>query len=85
MRHHDDGFAGFVQLGQHHHDFIAGPAVEVPGRLVGEDELRVVHQGAGDRHPLLLAPGQLQRPVVEPVAQADHLREGDAPGIGLLV
>ena len=28
-------------------------------------------EGAGARHPLLLAAGQLARPVAEPVAQAD--------------
>src|SRR5262245_27112938 len=29
--------------------------IEVPGRLVGEHELRVSNQRAGDRHPLQLA------------------------------
>ena len=33
--------------------------VEVAGRLVGEDDLGVVHDGAGDRHPLLLAAREL--------------------------
>ena len=51
----------------------------LPGRLVAEDHVRVVHQAAGDGHPLLLAAGELQRPVVEPVAEADHLGQVDAP------
>ncbi len=34
-------------------------AIEVGGRLVGEYELRLLHQGAGDRHSLLLPPAQL--------------------------
>ena len=38
--------------------------------------MRVVDQGAGDGDALLLAAGELQRPVVEPVAQADHARPG---------
>ena len=38
--------------------------VEIAGRLIGEDELRVVYQGAGDRESLLLATGQLVRTVV---------------------
>ena len=29
--------------------------VEVAGRLVGEEELRIGQQGAGDGHPLLFA------------------------------
>jgi hypothetical protein len=37
------------------HDFLAGMAVEVAGRFVGEDQLRRVDQRAGNRHALLLA------------------------------
>jgi len=35
--------------------------VEVPRRLVGEDERRVVHERAYDREPLLLAAGERVR------------------------
>ena len=52
-------------------DLVAGLRVELAGRLVGQDEDRVLDQGPGDRHPLLLAARQLVGPVVEPVAQAD--------------
>ena len=45
----------------------------LPVGFVGQDEVRVVHQAAGDRHALLLTAGKLRRPVVEPVAQADHV------------
>ena len=34
---------------------VGGGGVEVAGRLVGQDQLRPVHQRAGDRHPLQLA------------------------------
>jgi len=38
-----------------------GLRIEVAGGLVREDETRLRHERAGDRHALLLAPGQLGR------------------------
>ena len=55
-------------------DLVAGLGVELAGRLVGQDQERVLHQGPGDGHALLLAAGELVGAVVEAVAQAD-LRE----------
>ena len=43
--------------------------VQVAGRLVGQDQRRVADQGPGHRHPLLLAAGQLARPVLDPVGR----------------
>ena len=60
-----------ISLGRHR--------VEVARRLVGQDEFGVVHQAAGDGHALLLAAGELRRPVVEPLAQADHFGQLAAP------
>ena len=40
-----------------------GVRIEVAGRLVGEQQARRVGDGAGDRHALLLAAGELRRPV----------------------
>ena len=45
----------------------AGAGVQVAGRLVGEDHLGAGDQRPGARHPLLLATGELRRPVVQPV------------------
>ena len=56
--------------------------VEVAGRLVGQNEVRVVNERTGDGDPLLLAAGKLGRPVAEPVPQTDHLRQFDAPLAG---
>ena len=53
----------------HHLD--ARARIEVAGRLVGQQQLRVVHERAGNRHALLLAAGQLVRMMAEPFAQAD--------------
>ena len=32
----------------------------------------IVHEASGDRHALLLAAGKLRRPVIEPIAEAEH-------------
>ena len=48
----------------------AGTRVEVAGRLVGEDDLRPAGQGPRHGHPLLLAAGELARPVPQPVGAA---------------
>ena len=50
-----------VELLQQRHDLEAGARVERAGRLVGEDQQRVVDQRARDRHALLLAAGELRR------------------------
>ena len=57
----------------------AGRGVEVAGRLVGQQQRRVADHRAGDRDPLPLAAGQLVRPVVEPVAQADPVQRRLGP------
>ena len=49
----------------------AGVLVEVAGRLVGQQHRGLLDQGAGDRHPLLLAAGQFGGQVAEPLAEAD--------------
>ena len=69
---HDDRLAGVVELAEHLHDLVAGLGVEVAGGLVGQDDVGVVDQRAGDRDALLLAAGELGRAVVEPVVQADQ-------------
>jgi len=61
-------------------DLVAGLRVELAGRLVGQDQDRVLDQGPRDRHPLLLASRHLVGPVVEPVAQADVRQELGRPG-----
>ena len=52
-------------------DLLAGRGVEVPGRLVGEEEVRVVDEGAGDGHPLLLAARQFAGVVSQAVREPD--------------
>ena len=63
------------ELLQQGDDVVPGVLVQVPGRLVGQQHLRLLDQRPGDRDPLLLAAGQLGRQVPGPVGQAD-VREG---------
>ena len=56
-------------------------AVQRPGRLVGEDHRRTGDQRSGHGDALLLAAGQLARPVPGPVGEPDGVeRGGDVPG-----
>ena len=51
-------------------DLLAGAVVEGSRGLVAQQDLRVLRDGAGDGHALLLAAGELRREVVHAVAQA---------------
>ncbi len=68
----DDDDAPALLLGdppQQPHDLVTDLRVEIGGRLIGQDERRVVDQRPGDRHPLLLAARQLLGQEVEPLAE----------------
>jgi hypothetical protein len=62
------------QVAQPGAGFLAHLGVEVGQRLVEQDDRRVVDQRPGDRHPLLLAAGQLVRIAVGEVGQAEVLQ-----------
>ena len=80
MRHHDDGLAvALVQLLEQRHDFARGPAVEVAGRLVGEQQVRLVGERARDRDALLLAARQFARTVLLAPAEAHRVRAAGWP------
>ena len=53
------------------HDLDAGLRVEVAGRLVGEQDRRVVHERAGDRDALALTARELVRLVAHPIFELD--------------
>ena len=59
-----------VQRGKDGDYLFAGTAVQVAGRLIGQEQRRVFHQRPGDGDTLLLAAGQLDGAVVHPVGQA---------------
>src|SRR4028118_1114986 len=57
----------------------AGAGVEVAGGLVGEDDVGAGQQRPGDRHPLLLAAGELRRAAPQPLARGERAGPGVAP------
>ena len=52
-------------------DLLAGLIVERAGRLVAQQQLRLLGDCARNGHALLFAAGQLRREIAQPVAQAD--------------
>jgi hypothetical protein len=75
--HHDGDALAVERIAEQRHDFLAGVAVEVAGRLVGEDQARLVDQRPGDRDALLLAAGNAVGQRFGILAEAD-LVEHDA-------
>ena len=72
VRHqHQRGAGVAIQPEEHLDDRPAGLRIEIAGGLVGEENLRPVDEGPGERDALLLAAGKLERVMLEPVAQAD--------------
>ena len=70
---HDDRGAPGVEFLQQGQDGGARGRVQVAGRLVRHDQGGPADQGPGDRGALLLAAGQLVRPVPGSVAEPDPL------------
>ena len=56
-------------------DLGAGREVQVPRRLIGQEDGRAGRQGAGQGDPLLLARGELVRPLPGLVGQAHQLQQ----------
>ena len=61
-----------VELAKQGENLGAAVGVEVARRLVGEDDLGLVHEGPGDGDALLLAAGELARLVIGPLSQTDQ-------------
>ncbi len=57
MRDNHDGVTRLVELLEQRHDFGAGLGVEIAGRLVGQQDGRVVDERARDGDALALAAG----------------------------
>jgi hypothetical protein len=62
-----------IDLDEQIHHLIGTFPVEVPGRLVGENQLWGIHQRARHRYTLLLAAGELGRKEVSPIGQSDSV------------
>lgn len=86
MRHQDKRRPVFaIERKQQVGNFIPGLPIEVAGRLIGKQQLRAPVEGAGQRHPLLLAAGKLRRKMVQALAQPQLLqqRSGAAPALAV--
>src|ERR1043165_3879871 len=76
VRDHDDGLVeAVVHLLKHVQDDGRVLAVEVAGRLVGEDDGGLRDDGAGEWGSLLLAAGKLQRLGVHLVFELEHAED----------
>src|SRR2546423_14485598 len=73
--HHNGRPLRAVNLADELEDPLAGARVEVPGRLVREDECRAVDDGAPDGDALHLAAGELVRVVRGARAEADVVED----------
>jgi hypothetical protein len=58
------------------HDLLAGLGVQLPGGLVGQQQPGARRESTGDGHALLLAAGELARPVPGVAGQADKVSPG---------
>src|SRR4051812_16176847 len=72
VRDHDDRVAARRELAEEVEDFAAGLRVEISGRLVGEQQRRLVDQRACDRDTLALTAGELVRLVVHAITESNR-------------
>ena len=70
---HQGGAVLGLQVEQQVDDLMAGLAVQIAGRLVGQQQVGRRSEGAGERGALLLAAGELTGVVGQAVAEADRL------------
>ena len=86
MRHHHRRLAVAVDRVAHQFENLgARLRVEIPGRLVGEDDRRLAHESAPDCDSLLLSSGELRGTMRPAVLEPDLLHQLGNPGlVGLL-
>src|SRR6185312_11923430 len=75
MRDENDGFALPVEFIEQFQNFHTGCRIQIAGGFVGEDDERIVDQRTGDGDALLLAAGQFEWFVIEPVFETDTRRQ----------
>ena len=75
MGYDDRGHTALARVGDQLHHCLAVRRVERPGGLVGEKEVALADQRAGDRDPLALAAGELVGKVPCPIGEAEPLED----------
>ena len=77
VRHHHDGLSELlIQPLQSVRTSCRGLRVQIAGWFVRQNQIRIGHDSARDRHALFLAARKLPRKMREPVAQADQIKRG---------
>jgi len=71
------------ELTEQLHDFTAARRIQVPGRLIRQQHLRVGHQCPGNGNTLLLPTGQFARRMVFPAIQPHQLQCPSSFGMAL--
>src|SRR5438876_7678489 len=74
VRDHDDRDAALVELLKNRHDLDAGSAVEITGRFIRQQDLRIIDQRARNRDPLLLTAGKLTWKMVLATREPDRFK-----------
>jgi hypothetical protein len=77
---HDRQPVALAQIAQQPEDQLRGRPVDLAGRLVGEQDLRLVRQRAGDRDALLLPAGELRRLLAGVLGHIDRFQQLVGPG-----
>ena len=75
VSHHDDRGPFPVQFGEQLHHFGSVLRVQVTGRLIGEDDLRIRNDSTCDGHTLLLSSGKLLREMARAVADVHPFQD----------
>ena len=73
VSHHHHGSTFLIQFGEEVHHFLTVLRVEVTGRFVGKDKLRIGYHGTGNGYTLLLTTRELLRLVLGTVADVHAL------------
>ena len=63
-------------------NLVRGFGVEIAGWLISKQNARCVGHGSCHGHTLLLTPGQCSRPVIMPIAKANHRQQLLSPVMG---
>ncbi len=82
MAHHDDRPAGARAAPERSEDHRAVGFVEASGRLVGQQQRRIVQHRATEGDPLLLAARELRGKMVPAIRDADFGQEIERPPAG---
>src|ERR1051326_7128418 len=71
VRHENERLAASMEFVEHAQNFRAGSGVEIPGRLVGEQNEWVIDQRACNRHALLLPAGKFEGTMMQTMLKPD--------------